>query len=399
MCSRSVDRARLAPTVITSLPERARPGIGGFISFLLLVLAPILAASYYYYEIASDQYVSEFRFAVTESTPASISTPMTAASSAQGVSSVLGGLGIASMATAQNYIVTDYLASRQAVEDLESRIKISQMFAKPDIDWMSRFDAKAPIEKLADYWQRMVTARFDPVTGIATAEVHAFSAADARLIATTLVGLSEELVNRIAMRSKLDSVRFAENEVRRAEDRLKASRAALTAYRIKEGVIDPTTSVISGNVQDIATTRATLIQLQTELAALTKQQLAVGSPVESALRSRVNATREQLQRLEREVAKDRGGNEVLTSVIGKYEQLDLDRQYAQNMLLSTMQALDQARAAAGSQQLYLTPYVRPGLPDSPTLPRRIQSVLIVALASFAIWVASLLLFRAIRDRS
>src|SRR5690606_23028183 len=117
-------------------------------------------------------------------------------------------------------LVTDFLSSRQAVEELQQRINVTDLYARPDVDWLSRYDAAGPIERFVDYWQSMITAHYDQVTGIATAKVSAFSPKDALLVADTLVTLSEELVNKISRRSQVDAVRFAQKEVEAAEARL-----------------------------------------------------------------------------------------------------------------------------------------------------------------------------------
>ncbi|WP_133771759.1 hypothetical protein [Enterovirga rhinocerotis] len=379
-----------------SLPQRRADGGNNWLSFLIFVMLPTALFSFYYVAMASEQYVSEFRFAVTETS--SHSSPAMGGSG-NGVASLLGGMGVPTMTSTQNYIVTDYITSRQAIDELEKRINVTSLYSKGSIDWFSRFGQSNPIEHFVRYWQKMVTSRFDPITGLATVEIRAFTPEDARLVASALVTLSEELVNGIAMRSKTDSVKFAEAEVRRGEERLMKARAAVTEFRIAEGVIDPTTSVVSGNIADIATVRAILIQLQTEYGALEKQNVSATSPAAVALQSRIRATREQLKRLESEVAKERSGNSTLTNVVGRYEQLDLERQYAQNMLTSAMTALDQARAAAGSQSLYLTPYVRPGLPESATYPKKLQTIALIFVSVLAVWFVGLLAWRSFRQNA
>src|SRR5690606_28563297 len=132
-----------------------------------------------------------------------------------GIMSLLGGSGTST--ASDNYMVTDYLTSRQAVDELQNRINVVKLYSKPDIDWWSRFNDMLPIEKFVLYWQSMITARYDMVTGIATTEVRAFSPQDALLIANSLVTLSEELVNRIERRSQKDAVRFAQQEVEQAQ--------------------------------------------------------------------------------------------------------------------------------------------------------------------------------------
>jgi capsular polysaccharide transport system permease protein len=76
----------------------------------------------------------------------------------------------------------------------------------------------------------------------------------------------------------------------------------------------------------------------------------------------------------------------------------MERQINQNLLASAMQGLEQARASAEAQHLYITPYVRPSLPASATYPRMFVDPLIVAAIAFAVWLISLLVFRSIFER-
>jgi capsular polysaccharide transport system permease protein len=256
------------------------------------------------------------------------------------------------------------------------------------------------MEKFVTYWQKMVTSNYDVVTGIATAEIRAFSAEDALLISNTLVKLSEELVNSIANRSNIDAVQFAQREVERAQDRLKRVRGELTAYRNKVGVIDPATSVVAPNSAVQQSLQGNLATLETQLTSLLSRHLSASSPAVQTLQNQIKAVKGQLAALESNVAsgKDRVGGAALSTVIAEYEQLDLERQFAQALVTSAMQALEQARAMAASQHLYITPYVRPSLPESSTYPRRLFSVFVVGLLAFGIWLIGLLTIRSIVER-
>ena len=307
---------------------------------------------------------------------------------------MLGG----STATMQNYVVTDYLLSRQLVEELQRRIDIRSLYdrdvAKSDL-W-ARFARSLPMERFLVYWNRMVTANYDPMTGLAVVTVRAFSPEDALLIANTMVTLSEDLVNSVAKRPQMDSVRFAEGEVRRTEERLRAAREQMMDYRLKEGLVDPS-GALSTNVALVQTLRGQLIQQQADLATLLSQQQNPNTPAAQSLRSRIAATKDQLDKMVKEVSKDREGNRVLTELVGRYERLDLERQYAQAGYVAAQQAFDQARANAAAQHLYLTPYVRPVLAESSTYPKRGQSTFIAALAFFGIWIVGLMVVRAVGE--
>jgi capsular polysaccharide transport system permease protein len=244
----------------------------------------------------------------------------------------------------------------------------------------------------------MVTSHYDQVTGIAVAQVKAFRPEDALLIANTLVKLSEELVNKIANRTQNDAVHFAQREVDRAEERLKVIRAKITEYRNKVGVIDPATSVVASNSSLTQGLKATLAQLETQMQTLRLQNLQPNAPAMITLQNQVNSTKAQLAAIEGSVSSNAKDGAPLSKVIAEFEQLDLERQFAQNMVTSTMGALDQARANAAAQHLYITPYVRPSLPEMSLYPRRILAIATVAALALIVWLIGLLIGRSMLER-
>jgi capsular polysaccharide transport system permease protein len=358
---------------------------------VVCVVVPVCIAAAYWIFIASDQYVAEFRFAVRDAKAAASATPEMSVPNMAGVAT--------SGSTLENYMVADYLASPQAVEDLQSRIGIKRLYSRSGIDWLSRFDDRAPEEKFVRYWNRRITASYDQLTGLATAKVVAFTPDDAYLIAKTLVSMAEELVNNIATRPQRDAIRFAEEELRRAEGRLKEVNVRVAAFRNKEQVIDPQNNVVNSNVLLVQTLRANLAQLKTELASLKKQNLDPSAPMSLALQSRIKATKEQLAAVEAEVPNSRDGADPLSKVMGDYEQLDLERQFARDAVNSALRNLDQARFVALTQHLYVTTYVSPRLPESPAYPRRWLNIFITAFCSVLVWIVGLMLVRAIREHA
>lgn len=377
-------------TVLPPLPQRKRKkSYGTSVSFLLCVLLPVAMVSVYYFGIASNQYVTSFHFAVRDAKSAA------AGMSASGMPSMFGGA--MSPNSEENYIVSDYLTSRQAVEDLERTVPLRQLYSRPDIDWLARFNDSDAMERFVRYWKRMVTASYDQVTGISIAEVRAFTPEDAYLITSELAKLAEKLINEVANRPQWDAVRFAEGEVKRAEDRLKLARGSVTEFRNSERLIDPQASVVTTNVLLAQTLRHNLAQFQTELSGLSQRKLNPDSPVLQTLQSRIKATREQLAEVESQVTTVKNGNTPLSKVVADFEQLDLERQFAQGMVTSAMQSLEHARSQALAQHVYVTPYIQPALPQSSTYPRRLLSVGVAAFGLFLFWLVGLLITRSIRE--
>ncbi len=115
--------------------------------------------------------------------------------------------------------------------------------------------------------------------------------------------MSEELVNKIANKPQQDAIRFAEADLKRAEDRLKAIRKDVTDFRNAEQLIDPQSSVVTSNVLLAQTLRANLSQLQTELSSLSTRQHNSNATTIQVLQTRIKATREQLATIEAQVGK------------------------------------------------------------------------------------------------
>lgn len=381
-------------SALLALPQRGRSiSWGGLISFGICVLLPTLVAAVYYIWIASDQYVVEWRFMVRDSNTAT--TTSSAAVSATTLSAVLGGS--ASASAPDNYMVAEYIKSSQAVIDLEKRINLTKMYSLPSVDYLSRFDASQPIEQLTRYWQYMVTATYDVITGTATAQVRAFTPEDALLIAKTLIALNEDLVNNAALRPQLEAVRYAEAEVTRAEERVKKNRVELAEYRNTSAVIEPNSSVVLSNATLASTLRQLISQYQTELAAMLSGGVGQNASQVQSLRLRIKATQEQLKAVEAEVKGAKLGDKSLSEVVGRYEQLDAERQFALAMLTTTMQSLEQARANAMARRLFVVPFVQPELPQSSLYPNRPVAIAIVAGACLLLWTICLLLGRSIRE--
>jgi len=381
---------------VASLPRRGRKrSHAGLLSFLICVVLPTALVAVYFFGYASNQYASGFRYTVRDAQMA-----------ASGISSGAAGGGMTSLmgmsATpnpSENYMVADFVASRQAIDELQKRIDIISRYSSPDIDWWARFNKVRPIERFVSYWQRMMTASYDQITGLGSVEVRAFTPEDAYLIANSLARMSEELINEIAMRPQHDAVVFAEGELKKAEDRLRNVRNQMTEFRNSEMLIDPQSSIVTSNALMAQTLRANLIQLQTEFGSLRSQQLSANSSLGASLQARIKSTTEQLAKVESEVANARGlgSNNPLSKVVAKYDELELERQFAQNQTVSAMQSLAQAKANAIQQHVYVTPYVRPALPQSSTYPARFLSIGVAAFGFFLAWLIGLLLIRSLRE--
>lgn len=385
------DRPRRLEPLPLALPAPAGQRKRGFpwllLSFAAIVVLPTLIACYYYFAIATDQFVSEFRFAIHKQN----AQEMPAAAGA-----ILGMPAAVSTVT-ESYVVVDFLKSPQAVAEIGRRIDLKKLFARNDADAFARLDEKATREELIKYWQRMVDASFDLMTGISTAKVRAFDADDAQTIAKALLAIAEDLVNEMSERARRDSLRLAEREVRTAEERLNSIRLEISKFRNKEQLIDPSAPV-SANVELAKTMKANISQMQSDLGALLKS-LNANAPQVRLLRNRIEGAEAQLKEIEAKITIAQSGDKALSRVVGGFEELDLKRQTAERIFASTIDSLERARVNASSKMVYLTPYVEPTLSQTSTWPDRPRALGLIFASLLGAWFLATLLTYAVKDHA
>lgn len=351
----------------------------------MILFLPTFLSAIYFFAMASNQYESEAKFVVR---------------SAQRPDS-LGGLSFLVQLGLQrsqddSFIVQDYMSSRDAVRELQQRLPLRTMFETNALDIIAGYPSLLygqREERFYKYFQTMVSVVHTDKTGISTLKVRAFSAENAKEIADSLLQLGEGLINRLNGRLLRDAVGRADAEVVEAQNRVIAAQAALTAFRNRELLIDPTRNAVA-LAELIAKLSAELASTRAQIAEA-KMNSSTGPQV-PILERKAIALDEQIV-LERErVARSSDG---LAERIATYERLTLEREFANRMLGTNEGDLVRAKAEAAKQLLYLERVVEPNLADYSTQPKRWRYVLTVFVANLLLVLIAWLVFTGIREHS
>ncbi len=351
--------------------------------FLGTVVVPTVLATLYFGVIASDIYVSESRFVVR--------SPQRQSQSGS-LSALLQGTGF-SRAQDDTYPVIDYIESRDALRELSRDNYILDAYGNHG-DMLSRFLRRFDdsFESLWKYYnKRVVSVEFDTTSAITTLQVRSFTSQDAVKINESLLELSEHLINRMNERAAKDMVQFARSEVDAATVKAKDAAAALAAYRKSNAVFDPEKQSAL-QLQQVTTLQAQLFSAQTQLSQL--QAIAPLNPQVSVLKTNIGALEKQIQEATGGVTGVKGS---LSDKTATYTRLQLDSQFADKQLASTMAALENARAEAQRKQLYLERLVQPNQPDVAIEPKRLKQIFEVFALGMIIWGVLSLLLAGVRE--
>lgn len=356
-----------------------------FLAFVVSTVLPTLIAVVYLYGVASDRYVTEAQFMVRGVTGRHVG----------GLASLFRTFGIA-RAEDDAFAVHSFMLSRDAVVELDNRLDLRTKFGSAAIDRLSRYPRlwqSGSVEALHDFYQDRVSLVYNASQGISTLRVTAWRPQDAHQIAQTLLGLGEDLINRMNARANEDSLAAAERERTRAEELVLKTQQAITEFRNRELLLDPSLASLKG-LDLIGGLSVELAQARTQLAEAASS--APGSPALKALNVRIRALEDQIVA---ERAKIVGGDQSLAYKVAEYERLVLQREFADRNLATTSNAVELARQESRRQQIYIETVVRPSVADESTEPRRLRLVASTFVVGFALFSLVWLVISGAREHS
>jgi capsular polysaccharide transport system permease protein len=344
------------------------------LSFALCVVVPVLVSTFYFTFWASDQYVAQARFTVTNSMIPKL----------DGLAEVTG-LAQASIVR-DTQIVTNYLQSRAAVEKLDAKVGLRAAYSRAEIDYFSRFDPAKPIEKFVRYWEKMSSTSILMPGGIVDLRVYAYTPEDAKVIADAVVEMSEDLINELNQRINKDAMTNAQVEVKRAAERLTQARLTLEKVRNEEKILDATKAGESINTL-ITEARGVQMQLQREYSA-TSRVVSTSTPQLRLLKERLEGLSGQIAEMEGKLTERSGGGAPsIAQSITRFSELELERQIAERIYGGAVAALEVARVVAEQRQVYINTFVKPSTPSDAQYPRRFLMCFLIALAALSLWGA------------
>jgi capsular polysaccharide transport system permease protein len=375
-----------APMAAAQTVAQARPRArhwGVLASFALLVLLPFLASTAYLYLRAADQYHSTTAFSIRSEEMGS---------AAAGILGAITQIGSGSASDTD--ILYNFIRSQRIVAEIDAELDLRRIYNAAEGDPVFTLGDDASIEDLVRHWERMVTVDFSG-EGIIEVRANAFRPEDAQAISQAILAQSGMLVNRLSVQAREDAVRFAREEAEEAEAALRTVRQSLAEFRREHRLVDPSA--------DVAGQMGLLNALQGELAqALVERDMLLSFVGDSDQRvvqanRRINAVTARIEeeRASLGVAGADGG--ALPEIVGRYEELLVDLEFANTAYTQTLAGLAAARAEARRQSRYLAPHVEPTLAQSALYPRRAMLAGLIGLFLVLGWGLLMLVYYNVRD--
>ncbi|WP_146180817.1 hypothetical protein [Thalassorhabdomicrobium marinisediminis] len=296
-------------------------------------------------------------------------------------------------------ILYEFIQSQKLVADINARIDLEAMWAIPhETDPYFSYDPEGTIEDLANQWDRKVRIFYDSGTGLIEVRVLAFRAEDAHTIARAIFEQSSAMINALSDIAREDAISYARAELEAAEQRLRDARAAVTDFRNRNQIVDPSADLqnqsgLLGNLQ------AQLAEALIDVDLLTETTQSGDPRIEQArLRVRVIQDRIAEERRKMGIGDGVAGGTAFADLIGEFERLSADREFAESAYTATLASFDAAQAEARRQTRYLAAHVQPTLAERAEYPQRAMLLGLVAMFIFVVWSILVLVYYSLKDR-
>ena len=353
------------------------------VRLVVAVVLPTVLSIVYYAFIASDEYESVASFTIRSAEggggPAGFELFIAAVPGSSGGRDAM--------------LVEAFVESREMFEKLRAETDWSEHYQKEG-DPFSRLAEDADSEEAFEYYRDHVKVEFDSTSGIVELTIRAYSAEKAQAFAQAIVAASEEMVNQLNVRARADRMELAQREIARAEERLRAARAALIAFQAETDEINPLEAA-TAIFQVRSQLEAELASARAELTALRYTHTA-NSPEIQAARRRIIALERQIENQSDRLS---NGDEGLSTRIAAFEPLIVEKEFAQRAFQSALTALELARVESDRQHLYVIAIASPSAPDAATHPDEVRGVLTVAAYCFALLGVGSLLLASVREHA
>jgi capsular polysaccharide transport system permease protein len=358
------------------------------LSFMVCVITPATISGIYLWAVAVDQYASSVGFTVRREDAGSPTDVLSGLTNFSGASST------------DTDILFEYLQSQKLISEMDAEIGLRDRWSRPAYDPVFAIKGDASIEQLVEYWENMVRVSYGTGAGLIEVEVRAFDPGDATVIAETLFDKSSQMINDLSSIAREDGIRYTNDELVAAEDRLRDAREALTRFRNVNQIVDPE--------MDLRSQAGLLAKLQEQKAAALIDLDLLGRTAQET-DPRAEQAQRRLEVIDARISQERlklgGSGQLLqegdrgfADIIGEYEGLAVDREFAQEAYISARASHDSALSEANRKSRYLAAYMEPTRAQTAAYPERITLQIVITLFLFLLWSISVLVYYSVKDR-
>ena len=364
------------------------------VRFLIFVILPTAAVGWYYYEKATDMYVSVSALVFK------------GGAAAGGDSGGGGGLFGGASGPVSNPAVDlqEFILSRDMLRLLDEEHDYIGHFKSEDIDEVHRLAADASFDDAYSYYKGSlllsgkIEVSYDLTEGIIRMEVVGATAEAAKRFSEAIIAYGEQRVNDLNDRSRNDGVRLAEKSLEDAKQGL--VDAQLNVNRVQEELEIFSTDAAAASLQGrILATEQLIDEVRSQIRKL---ETIAKDPNDSRyvpLRLELRELQTELDELRGRLTGSSGGGPSLSELNSRMALANIELLAANQQYSAAITSMETALQSASAQSLYLETVVSPNLAEKASRPDRVTNTALVFLILFAAYIIGLLTISVIREQA
>jgi capsular polysaccharide transport system permease protein len=299
---------------------------------------------------------------------------------------------LSSTSIEQLLVLSEYIKSYDILKKIQNQINIKSLYSNLDADNLSRLENDISNKEFLDYYRKMIEVKIDRESAIIDLRAKAFDPQDAFLIASTIRILSEDFLNAMLERVKMNSLIDAEEFVSKAENKVKTNQIKLSNFMIENTTLSPTQEIEAKIelIRAFETKKAEFLLERNE-----KKSLFSGSSITmKSLKDKIKNIDEIIADTKNGVLKYQGEE---GDSIREFEMIRLDTEFATEEYKLAILNLGQTIKDNSEKNKYIVEIVKAGAPDIAVEPERLTKVLTVLFISFIASCVFCISFAGIRD--
>ena len=343
---------------------------GLVISYIMIVMLPLLLIIAYLVFFAQERFVSQSTLLVKQVGEVS------GTSASTGLSTLLG---VSNTNSEDAHILTAYITSRNMVEILDKKLNLRKAFMM-QTDPIFGLSSDASVEDLVKYFNSRVNVDLDEKTMMLTIASQGFSSEFALRLNQEILKNSEAFINDLSQQIAEEQLKFAEKQLNEAKEQLDASRDTLLDYQNKNQMFDP-----QAQAQAVATVVASL---ESNLAQLrTEERTSLSYLNETA----------QKQIADENAKLTSPNTSKLNKSVADFEALKANVEFSTDLYKISLASLEKARLDASRKLKKLVVISTPELAQDALYPRILYLIATYFLVLNILFGITMLIYSIIRE--
>lgn len=293
-----------------------------------------------------------------------------------------------SSSVSNDYLIMKYITSFDMLMNLNSEINILKIFKNKKIDYLSRLSLNANKKEELDYYQKMVSSRYDANSAAIDISAQAFKSKDSKKILESILANLQNHVDFIDHKVIEEKLNFSFKQVEIAKEKVKQAELEVLNFQNKYNLLDPKGTVESIS-KIIAGLQGKLAEEETQLSDMLSYMQNNSSAIISQ-KQKIKALKKQIVKQESILfGKHNVDTQKLNYIMAQFEKLKLNAQMVIEEYKIALQSHEVNKIDTIKRKEQLVVVQNPTLPDFATYPR-------VLYITFSVFIISLMLYGVTR---